>query len=367
MPLKKGVLRVLARFLILLTVSFGSHSLWAQVCNGAATGKMTMVSGEMSYCNGSSWKSTKGVQGAPCPLGDLGKMRYQSSKFEFCDGSFWFEMKSGSALSSCVGQAGKIRWNSNRKEFCDGTSWYDMTASCGDLTGLSNLILWLDASDPTTLTLSGSSVTQWMDKSVSGRAFAQATSVNQPSVDSSNSILPKTAINFAGASKWLSTGSPLSIPSAHSVFMVGHWVSSNSYSVLTLQNGIAANATSTATPALMIWSSPVDPGGGLQSVDNSTQFAYRRSILNSDGRFLASYLSTGNQPDYRLRLNRVEQTLTGTTGTTNAGITVTTLGSTDSLYLGNGTLGEVVVFGRALSVAEIDQVESYLRCKWEVP
>jgi hypothetical protein len=57
---------------------------------------------------------------------------------------------------------------------------------------LSGLSLWLDAADSSTLTLSGSNVTQWNDKSGNGRHATQSTIANQPT-------LSGTLINFNGS------------------------------------------------------------------------------------------------------------------------------------------------------------------------
>lgn len=45
---------------------------------------------------------------------------------------------------------------------------------------LSGLALWLDADDASTITLNGSTVSQWNDKSGNGRNASQATAANQP-------------------------------------------------------------------------------------------------------------------------------------------------------------------------------------------
>jgi hypothetical protein len=44
----------------------------------------------------------------------------------------------------------------------------------------SNLVLWLDATDASTITLNGSNVSQWNDKSGNARHVSQSTAVNQP-------------------------------------------------------------------------------------------------------------------------------------------------------------------------------------------
>ena len=48
-----------------------------------------------------------------------------------------------------------------------------------------SLALWLDAEDTSTITLNGSTVSQWNDKSGNGRNATQATAVNQPTYSAS--------------------------------------------------------------------------------------------------------------------------------------------------------------------------------------
>lgn len=52
-----------------------------------------------------------------------------------------------------------------------------------------SLALWLDADDASTITLNGSKVSQWSDKSGNNRHAAQATAANQPTYTASNAVL----------------------------------------------------------------------------------------------------------------------------------------------------------------------------------
>jgi hypothetical protein len=66
--------------------------------------------------------------------------------------------------------------------------------------------LWLDAEDASTITLNGSTVSQWNDKSGNGRNATQATAAAQPTYVAS-SIGGKPALVFDGASSdWMNTG-----------------------------------------------------------------------------------------------------------------------------------------------------------------
>jgi hypothetical protein len=77
-------------------------------------------------------------------------------------------------------------------------------------TSIAGLKLWLDAADTSTISLSGSNVTQWNDKSGNGYNFAQGTAANRPSsgtrtqnglnvidFDGTNDFLPTTAAKSA--------------------------------------------------------------------------------------------------------------------------------------------------------------------------
>jgi hypothetical protein len=62
--------------------------------------------------------------------------------------------------------------------------------------------LWFDASDGTTITLNGSTVSQWNDKSGNARNISQATTANQPTYSGVNST-----ITFDGSNDILSNAS----------------------------------------------------------------------------------------------------------------------------------------------------------------
>ena len=61
-----------------------------------------------------------------------------------------------------------------------------------------DLALWLDAADADTITLNGSNVSQWDDKSGNGRNVSQAVAAQQPAYDAVNKI-----ITFDGSNDYL--------------------------------------------------------------------------------------------------------------------------------------------------------------------
>jgi prepilin-type N-terminal cleavage/methylation domain-containing protein len=82
--------------------------------------------------------------------------------------------------------------------------------------------LWLDAADTNTITLNGSTVSQWNDKSGNTRNFSQATATNQP-VYSTNALNGKNVINFASAdSLTRTTAIPFNDLGNNSLYIVGN-------------------------------------------------------------------------------------------------------------------------------------------------
>ena len=69
-----------------------------------------------------------------------------------------------------------------------------------------SLALWLDAEDASTITLNGSTVSQWDDKSGNGRNASQGTAANQPAY-TSNGLNGKPVVTFDGNNDILNTTS----------------------------------------------------------------------------------------------------------------------------------------------------------------
>ena len=72
-----------------------------------------------------------------------------------------------------------------------------------------SLALWLDADDASTITLNGSTVSQWDDKSGNSRHVTQSTSANQPSY-TTRTLDGKQVVEFSGNQMLFSTATVLS-------------------------------------------------------------------------------------------------------------------------------------------------------------
>jgi hypothetical protein len=218
-------------------------------------------------------------------------------------------------------------------------------------TLLSNCALWLDAADQKTLTLSGSNVTAWTDKSGNGRNATQSTGSNQP-------VFSNNAIVFNGAQNLISTLS--ASLSSETIFVV-------------LNASTPPNGAPCILGSIAELNNNVGGTGG-----RSFDFLQSSSTLRLLRQFTA-VLAEGAYTSFNSRA------LVGTlTNGTNAFVysNATQIGTgaftayTSGLYTiigrnGNGTtqyfagqMNEIVVFSSALSTAERQQVEGYLATKW---
>jgi hypothetical protein len=149
--------------------------------------------------------------------------------------------------------------------------------------------LWLDGADPSTLTLAGSSVSQWNDKSGNGGHATQSTSGNRPTFTGSGVVFN------AASSQWLQLNTTYA--STHSIFIVA--------------------TPSSATNVYLFGRNYVGGGGGSPSIimnytgtsveyysgnDGSTRSTYGSPTST----FIASYVRTyGSSVFGRLNGNQI--------------------------------------------------------------
>jgi hypothetical protein len=246
-------------------------------------------------------------------------------------------------------------------------------------TDISNCVVWLDALDRTSLTLSGSNVTQWMDKSGFSNNVTEI-STTPPTYNSTDS-----SINFTATSPNFVRGTLSSNYSNASVFVVA---------------SISANP-SPAFPRLSMLSDC--------NVANSTIIG-QLLLVNSSNTSVATYLSTGTDPtgqgtNFQTFLSNVtyntKQLITNSTTYSGSTFTISTLlnGNTQANSSRTGTFAasggnvgiynkysigsypdaaagtgdayqgkifEYLVFNTALTTSERQQVEGYLANKWKI-
>jgi hypothetical protein len=214
------------------------------------------------------------------------------------------------------------------------TSYFNPTS----VTGCS---LWLDGADPSTITLSGSTVSQWTDKSTYGNHATQSTTANQPSYASSGIV-------FAG-NQWLIT--PIGVnPTAESFFIV--FKTTNN--LAEIFSGINGNSREVLVVSGVMYLSrygtnPVGltPNGGSVSTNTVTMFNYQ---------YTSSFVT--------LNLNGTTSG-SGTPPVTYSGTGTSYIGS--STYAPNnmyGSIYEIIYYNSSISDTRRQQIEGYLAWKW---
>jgi len=208
-------------------------------------------------------------------------------------------------------------------------------------TSIPGCALWLDAADATTLTLSGSNVTQWNDKSGNGR---NATGGVSPTFSNSGVV-------FNGANTYLAT-TYSAVPTAETFFCVATWTGSASRNYCI----IGTSATNGRNFNIL-------PTGGSNTIKwdkwGVAGYAYTGGV-QSNVPFLASGFFTGSNGQTTLNggtSSTIDSFSFSGTGTTNIGT-----GVLGDYY--QGTINEIVIYNTVLTSTQRQQIEGYLAWKW---
>jgi hypothetical protein len=221
-------------------------------------------------------------------------------------------------------------------------------------TALPGCVLWLDPTDPTTLTLSGSSVTQWRDKSGLGVVFS---TVNANPIYTASLINGLPALDLTNGSGFISTVAQ-TLTSSLTLAMV-----------LVVKSGLG------------FWGSFFTHGsrdGDIalerNSISSGTTLHFQTANDNSTGDItfttdqVALYLGTMTTGTSRFFERFGGGTTTTTTATNSSTITtglqLIRIGRSDVGENCNSYLGEIVYYNRVLTTQERQQLEGYLLWKW---
>jgi hypothetical protein len=219
---------------------------------------------------------------------------------------------------------------------------------------ISGLNVWLDADDSSTITESSNLVSQWNDKSGNGNHVSQANASEQP-LTNTNTIGGKNALSFDGGDI-LSANYTVSSGSL-TIFIV------NKIDVLTsiFERNFAISRTTT-TEGLI--------NGGANS---STFFMGSRhpenvlltSTSNTSPNILSYIKSGANSQTFYINGVLVDSDTSGITTFTSQKLEIGGH-SSDPIIRHDGQIGEFIVYDRALTTTEREQIESYLSDKWGI-
>jgi hypothetical protein len=221
---------------------------------------------------------------------------------------------------------------------------------------LSGLVLWMDPTDSTTLTLSGSSVTQWRDKSASAASF---TTVNGNPTYTTSLINGLPGIDLTNATGFISSATQ-TLASSLTIAMIlvvksgiGAWGSFFTHGQRDLDVSIERNSISTGT-TLQFQTANDNSGANLTFTTDQVSL-YLGTMTTGTSRFFERFGG---------------KTTTTTTATNSSTITVglqtIRIGRSDVGENCNSFIGEIVYYNRVLSTQERQQLEAYLAWKWGV-
>lgn len=224
-----------------------------------------------------------------------------------------------------------------------------------------SLALWLDAADAGTISLNGSTVSQWNDKSGKARNVTQATAANQPAY-LQTALNGKPSINFVGSQRLLRTTGE--IPAQISVFaVVGPSSGTAEYGTLFRTDAYPTAATASHFLGYRL----VSGSPSLATLFGSSQTSWNSisgntPVFQLSGNAIVGFVHAGGT-GYPFA-NGVAQDMKNASGTpTSTGFVVGNSGQNDGLPW-MGSISEIVMTFSALSTFDRQKLEGYLAWKW---
>ena len=241
-------------------------------------------------------------------------------------------------------------------------------------TQIANLAAWYDASDATTIAQTSGAVSSWRDKSGNGNTLVQATTSTMPTVGANIDGLG--ALTFGGGKYLTSSNASFShlVQNASTAFVVTN-AATTTASESILSSGIPLYGTEPR------WElRPYEAGVTNFDFNNHTSGRLSVSIPYAGPAFWSFGGSVAAKSEFLSKNGTVLKTSTGPTTSESAAYPLVVGGnltqplSTPALqllkttstfaYSYSGSIGEVLVFNRALATSETQEVEGYLACKW---
>jgi hypothetical protein len=224
-----------------------------------------------------------------------------------------------------------------------------------------NLQLWLDAFDASTITLDGSNVTQWDDKSGNGKNVVQETGAIQ-SKYGTNLINGHPAVFCDSTAQQMINTAGIPIAGDLTIFAVLQDTRNAANVVLVANLGAgeseAANATYSWRFQNLVPQLFYETGGG------SNVFADATTAVPSDD--IVAYLTRDSNGTSSIDFGYLQDA----TDFSENDTAVNSSGGSDSdffLFGGfTGKLGELLIYDKILTAQEIADVKSYLKSKWGI-
>lgn len=223
----------------------------------------------------------------------------------------------------------------------------------------SSLALWLDAEDSASITLNGSAVSQWNDKSGNGRNATQATAASQPAYSASG-LNNKPAVSFDGINDVL-LHDAISLKTIYAV--------AKTTATTTFKSIAGAQATVGTGPEGAYYLQ-----GGNPARTSRFLIKTQNGVYSSDGDIfdsgvpfsLGGVIDSGN--NITVYLNGKAGPPSAASGTMGIGQSYVGAaffsGAITDFWLGE--IAEVIVSNNSLTTSERQRIEGYLAWKWKL-
>jgi hypothetical protein len=219
------------------------------------------------------------------------------------------------------------------------------------------LLLWLDASDTSTITEVGGKVSAWNDKSGNARHAVQSTDSSRGTRETNR--FASGAIQFDGAEGMTFTS--LNVTVGCTIFIVGHWTqAAGVYTSMVMAGG--SNIQTTGTDYVGIVSSP--SSYGTQTLSDSPNFVESATNAIGTQKAVFEYLTSATLEQSRVFLNGVD--ITSSRTGTSWNITIDRVAG-QTFYASNGNqFAEILVYDGILTDAERSDIRAQLSAKWGI-
>ena len=218
---------------------------------------------------------------------------------------------------------------------------------------LGNMSLWLDAADASTITLNGSGVSQWNDKSGNGRNATQSTAAIQPTY-TTNNLNGRPTLRAVGDKNMVVSGWTYANTNT-SVFV---------FRGSALNQGIAQRGTLNDGPRSALQGSPTVTLRTTIHGSSATQITAEAPYTLNQWAIGASIITSSTIATYSNgTFSAAASYSPGLSG--NLGLVLFAL-NTSNLYAINGGIAEFMAWDRSLSEAEVTRVARYLSKKWGI-
>lgn len=235
---------------------------------------------------------------------------------------------------------------------------------------IAGLQLWLDGSDSSTITLNGTTVSEWRSK-VGGIALTQGTAAAQPTLNT-NYFSGRSALSFDGGDALATTSAGLAVAPSTS-FIVFDETTAVGFAGLLVAAPASGDDFASATGRFITTvhdptSSSARRGASPQAVAATALTAdFNMGTTGAFGKRLMAIRSSSSTALMRVGgVNGTEDTAHTQSGT-SSGIVVGGRyvgGTVSASFRFNGVVCEILHYSQELSLAQIQTVERWLAQRW---